>query len=385
MCLTHLRGRPRLLRLLIHADTPLTLTGALLQTANLQEWKDAAGTLRGFVEEDSFVFGYPVEYSNAPTMGTQGIRLYYDGKAVFNSLIGGVKLCSTFKHILPMSFTYPTALYLQGATGQTADLMQVDGNKFKIKANGDVEVKQLAGTGTRMVVADATGTLVAGGSANAIVSDPAAGVSQSITAADPADVPLTIQGAAGQTGNLQQWSNDAGDVLAQVRSNGQLRVGNPHGSGGHGFTVSGSGSHIRPAYSDVTLNTSRVADFPQGGSQANSIIGDPTGTAASVLAIKSGLVHQTNLHLETIAGQAEAFTVGADDFVITGDGKVSAGTGASPAAQMDIKSATDIRTLKVEGATGQTKNLLEVDTNKLVVHADGKVGFGVAPTLLSVS
>ena len=40
----------------------LVITGATGQTANLQEWKDASGTLRGFVEEDSFVFGYPVEY-----------------------------------------------------------------------------------------------------------------------------------------------------------------------------------------------------------------------------------------------------------------------------------------------------------------------------------
>ena len=101
-------------------------------------------------------------------------------------------------------------------------------DKFKIKANGDVEVKQLAGTGTRMVVADATGKLVAGGSANAIVSDPAAGVSQSITAADPADVPLTIQGAAGQTGNLQQWSDDSGAVVAHVNKGGGFTQSDPY-------------------------------------------------------------------------------------------------------------------------------------------------------------
>ena len=57
--------------------------------------------------------------------------------------------------------------------------------------------------------------------------------------------------------------------------------------------------------------------------------------------------------------------------------KVSARTGASPAAKW-YQSALTLD-LKVEGATGQTNNLLEVDINKLVVQADGKVGFGADP------
>ena len=52
---------------------------------------------------------------------------------------------------------------------------------------------------------------------NAIVPDPAAGVSQAITAADPADIPLTLQGATGQTANLQEWKDAAGDTRSFVR------------------------------------------------------------------------------------------------------------------------------------------------------------------------
>ena len=36
------------------------------------------------------------------------------------------------------------------------------------------------------------------------------------------DVPLTIQGAAGQTGNLQQWGDDAGAILASIDKDGAL-------------------------------------------------------------------------------------------------------------------------------------------------------------------
>ena len=203
-------------------------------------------------------------------------------------------------------------LSLYGATGQTADLINVDGNKFKLKANGDVEVKQLAGTGTRMVVADTTGQLTTQPNPTGLIAitkhDPAdnyaanemvqhqdgiwrakapvkaepwdethwtridtdgavqtnpdgsitvIGDLSNVNAAlnqliakqlyiekDPvasqsivnggavSDVPLTIQGAAGQTGNLQQWSNDAGDVLAEIKAGGTYKVGR---RGGHGF------------------------------------------------------------------------------------------------------------------------------------------------------
>ena len=177
--------------------------------------------------------------------------------------------------------------------------------RFKIKANGDVEVKQLAGTDTRMVVADTTGQLstqpdptgliaitkhdptdnyaanemvrhqdgiwrakapvkaepwdethwtridtdgavqtnpdgsitVIGDLSNVnaalnqliakqlyIEKDPVA--SQSIVNGGAvSDVPLTIQGAAGQTGNLQQWADDAGAIQSYVMKNGNIVVG----------------------------------------------------------------------------------------------------------------------------------------------------------------
>lgn len=43
-----------------------------------------------------------------------------------------------------------------------------------------------------------------------------------ITNATTATVPLTIQGAAGQTANLQEWKTSAGDVVAAIGPDGTL-------------------------------------------------------------------------------------------------------------------------------------------------------------------
>lgn len=43
-----------------------------------------------------------------------------------------------------------------------------------------------------------------------------------ITASGAAVVPLTVQGVAGQTANLQEWRNSAGTVVAAIASDGSL-------------------------------------------------------------------------------------------------------------------------------------------------------------------
>ena len=59
--------------------------------------------------------------------------------------------------------------------------------------------------------------------ANAIVSDPAAGVSQTITVADKADNALILKEATGQTGDLLQAQRADGTVITQVEATGLIK------------------------------------------------------------------------------------------------------------------------------------------------------------------
>jgi hypothetical protein len=84
-------------------------------------------------------------------------------------------------------------------TAGTLDLMMFDGTNDTLIASMNTT----------------TGDITLGG--NGIVSNPPAGTNQEITAADPADIPLTLTGAAGQTADLLKAGdfsvNKDGDIL----------------------------------------------------------------------------------------------------------------------------------------------------------------------------
>lgn len=57
-----------------------------------------------------------------------------------------------------------------------------------------------------------------------------------LTATDPAAVPLTAQGAAAQTANLQEWKDAAGSLKGRISPTGSLIAG--------GFVQGGTGSFV---------------------------------------------------------------------------------------------------------------------------------------------
>lgn len=75
------------------------------------------------------------------------------------------------------------------------------------------------------------------------VSVSAAGLVANATATAKArvttDIPLIVQGAASQSGNLQQWKNSSGTVLSAIDSNGNVGIGTT--SPGYLLSVDGSG------------------------------------------------------------------------------------------------------------------------------------------------
>jgi hypothetical protein len=73
-------------------------------------------------------------------------------------------------------------------------------------------VEIIGNTGSTAAIPFLTGT----------ATDPSLNVIGTRTAADV----LTVTGAAGQTGNLQEWRNSAGTALVSIGSNGSVRIGN---------------------------------------------------------------------------------------------------------------------------------------------------------------
>lgn len=64
-----------------------------------------------------------------------------------------------------------------------------------------------------------------GSGSGAVLLTPDVGVDQTIVSPDPADIPLTLEGAAAQTGDLLLWTDDAQAPLGRIDSSGHLQVG----------------------------------------------------------------------------------------------------------------------------------------------------------------
>lgn len=121
---------------------------------------------------------------------------------------GGTTMATNARNTFYTAAAASIGLVIQGASGQTADLLQAQDStgakKTYIAANGDMS----------------TGSLGLGYAA------PYSGVSNSILGiltVGAGNKGITVRGAASQTANLQEWQNSAGTILANVASDGLIR------------------------------------------------------------------------------------------------------------------------------------------------------------------
>ena len=158
----------------------LTVQSAASQTANIQEWKNNAGT---------------TAYLNT------NLQYYNPGRISV--------LDSSFSAILSIfsGNAAATVSIFRGAASQTADLAQWQNS---------------AGT-TYLNITNAGAMLSSGGVT--IASNPtinAYGAAMKIASGVNTYPMLIIQGAASQTADLQQWQNNAGTVVAKVDASGNF-------------------------------------------------------------------------------------------------------------------------------------------------------------------
>jgi hypothetical protein len=230
------------------ATIPLAVQGAASQTANLQEWRNSAGTVvasissigsfsnttTGVLTGFSRMGGAPflgtlsVSTSSASQIGqviravsgqTANLQEWQDnsaniigrvdsaGRAAFPTLLAGTFTASVGAHI----GVQPTAVgnigvLVRAASGQTANLQEWQNDA------GTIQARVTSGGS----IVTTQGFAVLGG---ASISGSIAALFQSATASR---IPVVVQGAASQTANLQQWQNSAGTVLASVLSGGNI-------------------------------------------------------------------------------------------------------------------------------------------------------------------
>jgi hypothetical protein len=166
----------------------------------------------------------PITYnSGTQTVGIDLTLIAQDNVAnVFT--VGGHRIENAVAGVIP--------LVLRGASGQTADLLQVQTNdgttRSRFTSTGRLEVQPSSGDTINFRNSGGTLTLW-GGASSYFTTVPIymtggswTGGRLSIDTVGAGNVGATIRGAASQTANLQEWQNSAGTILARVNPIGIL-------------------------------------------------------------------------------------------------------------------------------------------------------------------
>jgi len=163
-----------------------------------------------------------------------------------------------------------------------------------------------------------------GSGSGAVLLAPGVGVDQTIVSPDPADVPLTLEAAAAQTGDLLLWTDDAQAPLGRIDSSGHLQVGV------YDPALATTGSRV----TNGGLNASLAA---QGRVDVFGTTG-PTGDPSTLYvelnsSSREGVTvvgNAGNTLIVTDAGGATPFRVDGDGTVTVQDLEAQAGSAAAP-------------------------------------------------------
>ena len=169
----------------VAANAQVVVRGVSGATGNLQEWQDSASAVKGYIDR----FG-------DMSIGSLGLGFVTPYSSYGNSLLSINTVGAGNKGIVVRAVASPTA-----------DLQQWQDSA----GNNNVSISPTFGLVGRN----------AGNLSYAISSG--AGLAAFYSQA-PTNVLMTLRGAASQTGNLQEWQNSAGTILARMTSAGVLRA-----------------------------------------------------------------------------------------------------------------------------------------------------------------
>ena len=272
------------------ATKGLIVKGTTSQTANLQEWQDSAGTILqrvtsggtmtgagapdqfGIVSSNSngtsfrfestatngrawrvghnFVLGSGEFSIYDQTATAERVRITTSGNTFFPSgtisvnststTLGSGSVIQQFGVVIGTS-TFVGAV-IRGAASQTGNLQEWQNS-----------------AGTVLVSIDSAGSAYIGGSLR-VSTTSTYSARLAVNTAAAGNKGLVIQGVASQSGNLQEWQDSAGSVLANISSAGALILWANDGADAHRtiFTANSSG---------IILNSTRG-----GGAASNFII-----------------------------------------------------------------------------------------------------------------
>ena len=260
---------------------PLQINGVSGQTADLVQVRDNAGNNNLSVSATYGLVGRNAGTLAFALSSSAGIGAFY------SQAVGNVPLLA------------------RGASGQTADLLQVQTNdgttRSRFTSTGRLEITPSSGDTINFRNSGGTLTLW-GGASSYFTTVPIymtggswTGGRLSIDTVAAGNVGATIRGAASQTANLQEWQNSAGTVLAFINSGGTFR--------GPIIQTSGAGADLREGSGGGGLATLiKMGSLPANpGANAGRIyFRDGTNAGTLKLVVRAGAAGAETTILDNI-------------------------------------------------------------------------------------
>lgn len=283
----------------------LIIKSAASQTADLQQWQNSSGTVLANIDSTGrFLSTRPIRTDDVITSGSQATTLgQISAIASSSSRIG---------------------LVVRGAVSQAANLQEWQDSSGTVLASvtkdGDIVSGGIVSTGMTSGNAGVDNVLT-----NLGIQASSWGLAYfRVKSGSAGSVVSMIDGAVSQTGDLTQWRNDLGSVMAKVTSNGVFVSGSSSGSTS-GIQV-GSAS-----FSGVTWNG----------------ISNPAGVTTLPSLVVKGITSQTaNLQeWQNSAGTVLAKITAAGAIDVT-----AITVNGSPISTSSIPAAADVELMSIMGA-----------------------------------
>ena len=196
---------------------------------------------------------------------------------------------------------------IRGASGQTADLLQVQTNAGSVVGgftsqaaffinNQSTAANSLnvARGGSTHFRVDPFNNTFALGTMTVGANSTAGSIQFGVYSSSATNVGAVVRGAAGQTSSLQEWQNSAGAILGFINSGGVARfenVGTANGLAQVGYNA--SGGHL-------TLNRATAAMVNPGANQARIYFRDGTNAGTLRLCVRAGAAGAETTILDNI-------------------------------------------------------------------------------------
>jgi hypothetical protein len=194
------------------AVSPVVVRGAASQTANLFEWQNSNGTVLGFINSAGFLKSNYVYVSGLVDTADNGSYLSLNPNGT-----NGSSVIATNRNAAQIPFA------VKGFASQTGNLQEWQNSSggvlLNIDSTGNLDIG--AGSSNIWKIKNQTSAVMEWQPVQGFMFLPYGASNR----------PVTIKGAASQTGNLTEWQDSAGTVLSKIDSTGSLTVTGPGGVG----------------------------------------------------------------------------------------------------------------------------------------------------------